>query len=428
MSMFTPLRQRVVAWAPKRVYPLLGLMFLLLSVTFIAHAMLTVSDSGLSGDADVAVDGTGTLHIGTASSTGITIGRPGQAVTFPGSLSVAGNATTTGNLTVLGALSDAAGNRYATSTSGSNQWTGVADGISYSSGNVTIGTTCPAGSTDSVCARGNIVPGNELTAPVVSVSPQGAAGSTLWGYRVVAINATGYQTSAEATITNGVTWDNLGTDNDPAVDTGNYNRLSWTPVPNATQYLIFRSTEPAYNDTGYVGATTALEWNDTGDTQSLPQSFPAGSWNVPQVQNNSGGALFSRLTIGPASFGTLTNPYEDAWFSAFPEFVNINMNNKAQVNLIAEGDPTISTSIHSILHVMEPSAVSSISAINLELNVDANVTNPPWVINTIRIPYKASLTDGIIEGWNPNVVYSGAGSGDQIIGTVIESSASGWSA
>jgi hypothetical protein len=132
MSMFTTPRQRLVAWAPRRVSPLLGLMFLLLSVTLIAHAMLTVSDSGLSGNANVTVDGTGALNIGTASSTGITIGRSGQAVNLPGSLLVAGNATTTGNLTVLGALSDAAGNRYATSTTGSDPWTTVSGGISGS--------------------------------------------------------------------------------------------------------------------------------------------------------------------------------------------------------------------------------------------------------------------------------------------------------
>src|ERR1035437_8060475 len=139
--MLTIMRQRVRAYMSQRVYSLLGIFFLLLSLTLTTHAMLTVSNSGLSGDANVAVDGSGTLNIGTASSTGITIGRSGQAVNFPGNLSITGNATTTGNLTVLGELFDAGGNSYATSTSGSNPWTTVSGGISYSSGNVTVGTT-----------------------------------------------------------------------------------------------------------------------------------------------------------------------------------------------------------------------------------------------------------------------------------------------
>ena len=91
--MFTIMRQRVRAYMSQRVYSLLGIFFLLLSLTLTTHAMLTVSNSGLSGDADVSVDGLGALNIGTASSTGVVIGKGGAPVTLQGPTAINGALT-----------------------------------------------------------------------------------------------------------------------------------------------------------------------------------------------------------------------------------------------------------------------------------------------------------------------------------------------
>lgn len=81
----------------------------------VAVASLTLSGSGVTGSSAINIDTTSTISIGASSATGITIGRTGATVTFPGNLTVSGNATAT-NLSVLGSLEDASGNFYTTST------------------------------------------------------------------------------------------------------------------------------------------------------------------------------------------------------------------------------------------------------------------------------------------------------------------------
>jgi hypothetical protein len=80
---------------------LLGIIVLPLSLTLTAHATLTVSGSGLSGSADVAVDGSGAVTIGTTSATGVTIGQSGRTVTLQGNLATSAT-TTTANLVISG--------------------------------------------------------------------------------------------------------------------------------------------------------------------------------------------------------------------------------------------------------------------------------------------------------------------------------------
>jgi hypothetical protein len=68
----------------------------------IAFASLTFSGTGISGDSGVVVDGSGTITIGTSSSTAITIGRSGITATFPGTVTITGSTTTLKNLVVSG--------------------------------------------------------------------------------------------------------------------------------------------------------------------------------------------------------------------------------------------------------------------------------------------------------------------------------------
>ena len=88
--MFATISRRIASWVSKkdRVYLLLGVLCLLGSVTLTAHALLTVSNSGLLGDGAVTIDGAGVLNLGTASSTAVVIGNSGIPVTIPGTLTL----------------------------------------------------------------------------------------------------------------------------------------------------------------------------------------------------------------------------------------------------------------------------------------------------------------------------------------------------
>jgi hypothetical protein len=179
--MLVKYRKRALTFCTQKIYLLMGVMCLFMSCTLIAHAMLTVSDSGLWGDADVAVDTTGNLNLGTSSSTQVTIGKAGVPVLVPGTMNVAGtltlgSASTTGQLifnsasssftTILQAsssqssnltftlpptlgtagqamLTDGTGNFYFGDAGGLAQWITTPTGISYNGGNVTIGTAVP---------------------------------------------------------------------------------------------------------------------------------------------------------------------------------------------------------------------------------------------------------------------------------------------
>ena len=175
--MFATISRRIASWVSKkdRVYLLLGVLCLLGSVTLTAHALLTVSNSGLLGDGAVTIDGAGVLNLGTASSTAVVIGSSGIPVTIPGTLTL-GSASSTGQLifrnastsftTTLQASSSQASNLTLTlqptlGTSGqamltdgtgnlyfgnvaSSQWLSGASGtIYYNSGNVGINTSTP---------------------------------------------------------------------------------------------------------------------------------------------------------------------------------------------------------------------------------------------------------------------------------------------
>ena len=61
---------------------------LLLSWPNPSLATLTVSNTGLQGDTNITLDTNGTLGVGTASATAITIGQSSLNVSIPGSLTV----------------------------------------------------------------------------------------------------------------------------------------------------------------------------------------------------------------------------------------------------------------------------------------------------------------------------------------------------
>src|SRR6185312_2023743 len=88
------------------------------------------------------------------------------------------------------------------------------------------------------------------------VSPQGTPGAKTISYKITAYNSTGESDASQAkTITTG----------DTTLTGTNYNQLTWTAVPGATGYKIYRTaTNGTPSTTGYIGTTTGVTFNDTG--------------------------------------------------------------------------------------------------------------------------------------------------------------------
>ena len=133
--------KRLFVLLGKRAGLLAAALLLLGSLTLTAHAILTVSNSGLSGDGAVTVDGAGLLDLGTASSTGIVIGNSAAPVTIQGSSLNASGTSTLSNLLVTGhssfggAISDTDTAPFMTvgTTPLPTQWAGFTDGSIISS-------------------------------------------------------------------------------------------------------------------------------------------------------------------------------------------------------------------------------------------------------------------------------------------------------
>lgn len=88
------------------------------------------------------------------------------------------------------------------------------------------------------------------------VSPQGTPGATTVRYKITAVNAVGESDASQA----GVTTTSAATLNGT-----NFNRLTWTAVPGAVSYNVYRTTAPTNPaTTGKIGNTANTTLDDTG--------------------------------------------------------------------------------------------------------------------------------------------------------------------
>lgn len=107
------------------------------------------------------------------------------------------------------------------------------------------------------------------------VSPQGTPGAKTIGYKITAYNATGESDASQVkTITTGASTLN-GT---------NFNRLTWTAVPGAVGYKVYRvaTNGTAPTTTGLIGTTTSTTFDDTGlagDSATAPTINTSGITN-----------------------------------------------------------------------------------------------------------------------------------------------------
>lgn len=129
-----------------------------------------------------------------------------------------------------------------------------------------------------------------LTVPSApTVSPQGTTGATSYWYWVVAVNqgipstvsSAGTTTTANATLTS-----------------TNFDRVSWTPVPGASAYYVFRTT----SSSAPTGATTAVAGTD-GTSQPNCSSTTCF---IDDIANTLGGTSVTIPASNLTNFGKFT--------------------------------------------------------------------------------------------------------------------------
>ncbi len=127
-----------------------------------------------------------------------------------------------------------------------------------------------------------------------TVTPQGAAGSTTYTYKVVAMHRHGQTaaSSAGSTATGNAT-----------LSTSNYNSVTWTAVTGATAYRIYRTVASGTSPTttgqvAVVGVVT--QFDDTGI---------AGDSSTAPTANTTGGRFWSSEEF----IAHLNNAIKDMW-------------------------------------------------------------------------------------------------------------------
>lgn len=130
------------------------------------------------------------------------------------------------------------------------------------------------------------------SAPVVTAV--GTAGSTTYGYEVVANNADGTHSIASAA-------NSAFTTGNATLSATNFNHLVLTVVTGAASYSVYRTVGGATQ--GKIGTTTALVFNDTGltgDATTAPTTATAGRDIMAPVTLNAGGT-YGVILASPVS-------------------------------------------------------------------------------------------------------------------------------
>ncbi|MBT9175673.1 MAG: hypothetical protein DDT22_01357 [candidate division WS2 bacterium] len=160
-----------------------------------------------------------------------------------------------------------------------------AGAIGSGSNTITLGNT----SITRTILRGSIIGGTQVlslpTPATPTITSHGVIGTTVWGYRVTARSAVGETlASVEGRTTTG----------NATLTTTNFNRITWSVVPGAIDYRIYRTTAggtPA--TTGLIGTTTTTTFDDTGlaATIAVPTVDNSGNVGIGVVTPAAGNRL-----------------------------------------------------------------------------------------------------------------------------------------
>ncbi|MBT9167488.1 MAG: hypothetical protein DDT19_00826 [Syntrophomonadaceae bacterium] len=114
-----------------------------------------------------------------------------------------------------------------------------------------------------------------------TVTPQGATGTTTWGYRITARSSVGETlASIEGRTTTG----------NATLSTTNFNRITWPAVSGAVDYRVYRTTAGGTpSTTGLIGTVISLTFDDTGLAASgaVPTVDTSGNIGVGTANPNS---------------------------------------------------------------------------------------------------------------------------------------------
>ena len=318
------LYKRLSAWLSRRKYLVLSFVVLLISLTLTAHATLTVSDTGLQGDTNITLDANGTLGIGTASATAITIGQSNLNVSIPGSLTVSSATTTVNNLHVTGSCLGCGLFNGITAINGlSNATTSLVAGA-----NITIATSSPNIITISALGgSGSTTPGGSNTQLQFNSSGGfGASGNLTWLSPALTIGQTGTTTG----------------------------QLKLAGSTSGTVTVQSSSTAGTWNMTLPTSAGTSgyvLSTDGNGNTSWIAQSG-GSTVSIDGLTNSA----FNFTASGTGLSVATTSPNTVAYTFTNPGFVTsaitaINGLSNATTSLVAGSNITIATSSPNIITI-----------------------------------------------------------------------------
>jgi hypothetical protein len=179
-------------------------------------------------------------------------------------------------------------------------------------------------------------------APVITQS--GTAGTTHYTYAVAAVNNNGGSTLASATTTT--------TTGNATLTTSNFNIITWTNVPGASQYYIYRtasSGSPA--TTGWIGIvnqsnTATGTFSDTGKAPNFGATTPTQD-NSGQLMAN-GTAIFQNTANSTSAFQIQNSAGTSNLFDADTTDSRIGIGTLTPGNLLSIGALTTAASTYQI--------------------------------------------------------------------------------
>ena len=139
---------------------------------------------------------------------------------------------------------------------------------------------------------------NQAAPTGVTVTPQGASGSTTYEYQVTAVAE---ETLEESLVASGST-----STGNAALSSTNFNRITWTGASGAERYNVYKRDNGLY---GFIGSTELLQFDDdnieadTLDTAPKARNPFSGAGNYPgavglhEQRSVYGGSINSPLTV-----------------------------------------------------------------------------------------------------------------------------------
>lgn len=276
-----------------------------ITLSSVAHASVTgntlVNNGGTTTNNAIRVNSpySGDITISNNSITDTSCTTTCYSIALEDGREIALSANTIGDATLNGIGSYNLGQGEildnATSTTYSNQRDGNGNLINRGSGALGINTKTI---TTSLTLQGGMS-NTQLPSPSQpSVGRVGTGGTSTYGYKVTALDGTGETLpSTERVITNG----------NAILDGTNYNTVSWTELPGAVQYKVYRTTtngSPA--TTGLIATITGganITFSDTGIAAGVaaPVANTTGGATIAGNIQGSSASLSGAVTIAGAT-------------------------------------------------------------------------------------------------------------------------------